>query len=162
MGDSIDSINSFIDSNPNFKNIIASGYINFLFGAGLNGSSFPNFRTGFNQTKKALQDYGEKGESIENELSNLDDSCYDEATEILVSEYNTYSSSIDPKSESVVNLKNLLNSVYGLIDIAENRQPYMKKINIFTLNYDRIVENILDESGYLFHSITADKLLKRQ
>ena len=158
MTKKINWTDTFLKDNTSFKNIIASGYINFLFGAGVNGSSFPNFRSGFNETKDILKESGKNGENIENELSDLDESNYDKATAVLVNEYNKHSLSIDLESEPIINLKNLLNSVYILIDKAENRQPYMKKINIFTLNYDRIVENVLDESGYLFRSITSDKL----
>jgi hypothetical protein len=158
MEDTINRTKEALDNIPDLKNIVASGFINFLFGAGVNGTSFSNFQTGFEKTKEALRNHGKEGISIENELSELDDAPYDEVIKVLVDEYNDYSATIEYKSKSITNLKRLLNSVYNLVEKAENRQPYMKKINVFTLNYDRIVENVLDESGYLFHSITADKL----
>ncbi len=135
------------------KRILASGYVNFLFGAGVNGDAFPNMKSGFQKTKNALSSYGCDGIDIEKEISSLDKENADIVLNTFISEFNN--ENIKRESESYSNLKGLLTATYNLINQTENRQTYTNKVNIFTLNYDRVVENILDQCGYLFHSISA-------
>lgn len=137
------------------KEALASGYINFLFGAGVNGSSFPNMRNGFESTKKELAKYGCRGLDIESDLRTLSEEDANKVIGIFIDEFNK----IEPNRmcSSYDNLKNLMTTIYSIIDRTENRQAYSKKINIFTLNYDRIVEGILDDAGYFYHIITANK-----
>lgn len=40
------------------------------------------------------------------------------------------------------------------MDRVESRQHMSKKINIFTLNYDHIVEEALEDNGLFYHSIS--------
>ena len=53
----------------------------------------------------------------------------------------------------------MLNTIYKIVENAENRQRDMKKINIYTLNYDNIVENILNSEAV---SYTHLDVYKRQ
>jgi len=144
------------DDNIDIRKIVESGYINFLFGAGVNGKAFQNFGSGFPKTKDKLKSKNKAGKSIEDELKELVDTDFDEVIETLVSEFNE--ADVDTKSESYENLKGLIQETNKLIDKTENRQAYKMRANIFTLNYDRVVENILDDSGLLYQSITAKKM----
>ena len=122
MDNKTNGIDTFLTNNSNFKNIIASGYINFLFGAGVNGTSFPNFGNGFTRTKSALKDCGGNGCNIENELSEVSEADYDNVIQILLDEYNKSIENINPMSESINNLKQLLRITYTLVEKSENRQ----------------------------------------
>lgn len=138
------------------KKAIASGYVNFLFGAGVNGGAFPNMGNGFEETKNMLKLHDLEGKNIESEIKKLGNET--QAKEILqtfVKEYNGYS--IKNDNPSYDSLAKLIDSIHNLVDKAENRQTYMNRINIFTLNYDHIVEDILDSRGYFFHSVAANK-----
>lgn len=139
------------------KSVVSSGYINFLFGAGVNGKSFPNFGNGFNQTKEWLKTRGMPGKDIEKEIGSIEGSDFEEVIDKLVTEFNE--EHVNESCESYNNLKNLLVKIHAIVDRTENRQPYTKKVNIFTLNYDRIVEDILDDLGYFYNSITATKMV---
>jgi len=151
-----DSIDNALDQRQ-LNKIVASGAISFLFGAGVNGAAFENFRGGFLQTKTALRDKGQPGEEIEAELSNLEDSQYDEVLNTLVEEFNRISINIDMNHSAIANLQSLLDIVFKIVNTTENRQLCTKKVSIFTLNYDQIVENILDRRGYFYHSVAAKK-----
>ena len=151
-GESTDNEKGLVEE---LKLVFGSGHINFLFGAGVNGEAFPNFANGFNETKEALKNKGQKGLNIENELKELGLDEYNEVTSIFIKEFNDCKVK---NCDSLENFKNLLCKVYELTERIENRQPQTKKINVFTLNYDRIVESILDDQCYFYNSITAKKM----
>lgn len=138
------------------KEIVSSGSINFLFGAGVNGSAYPNFRNGFPRTKAKLVELGKQGNSIEDELSELEEAQYTEALEILIDEFNGIALP-EQDSQALLNIRDLLRSIYRIVDATENRRPETKKVNIFTLNYDCIVEEILDACGFFYHTIAPNK-----
>lgn len=141
-----------------FRKIASSSHISFLFGAGVNGNAFPGFWNGFDQTKDALKKEGLPGENIESELSSLKDpEIVSGILEIFASEYRGYLNEIDYSNESIAHLGELLRATDRLVELAENRTPSMCKINVFTLNYDRIVENTLEDLGLLRYSLTSSK-----
>lgn len=47
----------------------------------------------------------------------------------------------------IIDIQDLFNNIYELIDKKEDRQIERFKYNIFTLNYDDIVENILESNS---------------
>lgn len=51
------------------------------------------------------------------------------------------------KDMSLINLEKMLRKTYLLVNESQNRNPSMKQINIFTLNYDQIVEKTLSGFG---------------
>lgn len=57
--------------------------------------------------------------------------------------------------DSIKNIKSLLRQTYSLVHDSQNRNPSMKQINVYTLNYDIIIEKILMELGYLYNEISA-------
>lgn len=146
----IEAKNRMID---HIKRSVASGSINFLFGAGVNGNCFPNMSS-FEKTKEKLKKHGKPGMNIEDELTTLSELEQNDVLDEFISEYNEQKP--DETSSSYCNLKNLLQTVNQIVEKTENRKPHMKKINIFTLNYDNIVEGILKQLGFFHHMIAAN------
>lgn len=140
----------------NFKEIIASSHINFLFGAGVNGCAFPQLNN-FRETISFMEEMGASNEgTFEEKLNSLDLINRETAAKKFCEEFNSVE--IDYNNNSLINLKKLLKICNDLVSLTENRQKSMKKINIFTLNYDNIVENILDDLGYFKTVATVDNL----
>lgn len=126
--------------------ILGSCNINFLFGAGVNGRAFPYFRQ-FKKTIDKMNLLGLDGDNIEDALQG----CNDEARRQLVldtfvEEFNDQNYELG--HQSLVNLRSLLNATHKAVGMAENRHPESKRMNVFTLNYDRIVEELLETSGF--------------
>lgn len=134
------------------KRILGSCSINFLFGSGVNGSGFPQF-TGFEATLAKMKALGLEGRNIENELRGIsDEGKRDQILEAFCAEFNKFALAVEFESESIRNLDHLMCSTNSVISKAENRHPESKRVNIFTLNYDRILETILENNG-LFHYV---------
>lgn len=134
--------------------VLGSCNINFLFGAGVNGKAFPDFSQ-FTNTIKVKNDEGLRGNGIEAALA----ACKDEQVrqtvlDAFVSEYNNKEYELD--TDSCGNLKRLLRATHTVVSRAENRHPESKRINVFTLNYDRIVEEILEGCGFFTYTLTSD------
>lgn len=126
--------------------ILGSCSINFLFGAGVNGRAFPFFAQ-FKATITRMNELGLPGSNIESALQ----ACKDESKRLTV--LNTFIDEFNGKKyelehPSLLNLRGLLSATHRAVGMAENRHPESKRINIFTLNYDRIVEELLENSGY--------------
>lgn len=65
------------------------------------------------------------------------------------------------KDMSLINLEKMLRKTYLLVNESQNRNSSMKQINIFTLNYDQIVEKTLSGLGYFFSEISASNTTTR-
>lgn len=140
----------------NFKEIVASSHINFLFGAGVNGRAFPQLNA-FTDTIEFMNTLGvDNNLSFEGKLNSLPLEKRVLAAQKFCEEFNN--KEIDFENSSLINLKKLLEITYKLVSTTENRQKSMKKINIFTLNYDSIVETIIDDLGYFKTIATVDNL----
>ena len=138
------------------KRILGSCSINFLFGSGANGSGFPQF-TGFEATLAKMKDLGLEGKSIENELRDIsDERMRDQVLDTFCAEFNKFALAVAFENESIGNLEHLMRSTSSVISKAENRHPESKRVNIFTLNYDRILETILEKNG-LFHYVLTSQ-----
>lgn len=133
---------------------VSSGSINFLFGAGVNGDCFP-MMSQFKKTKEKLIEFHQDGNNIESELTFLSESERNIVLNTFVNEYNEYKNP-DTNADSYNNLKTMLQTVSHIVEKTENRRSHTKKVNIFTLNYDNIVENILKELGIFHHMIAAN------
>ena len=136
--------------------IISSCHINFLFGAGVNGGAFPQLDN-FKETIGAIKGYigGYPNLSFEDAFDKLDDKQKDEVRKLFIKEFNEHLDKLNINHESVTNLQNLLAKINEIVDKSENRNHSMKQINIFTVNYDDIVERLLKRLGYLYNSISA-------
>ena len=134
------------------KKAIGSGQINFLFGAGVNGRCFKNMAD-FNKTIEKVKEMGGTGNNLEETISSLNEEQRESALDVFIEEFNGYyKNGIQKDNISFINLSDLLKTVSHVIDLVESRQHASKKINIFTLNYDRIVEEALEDNGLFYHS----------
>lgn len=135
-----------------FRVILGSCNINFLFGAGVNGNAFPCFNQ-FTNTINTMKNYGLDASGIEAGLAKCnDENIRKKVKECFIDEFNSKNYALN--NESLKNLSKLLEMTNKAIDIAENRHPESKRVNVFTLNYDRIVEELLEESGFFYYSLT--------
>ncbi len=155
-----EDINKKIIVENNLKEIFASANINFLFGSGVNGRAFPQL-AGFIETNQFLKEkIPDENKSFEEKLNMLSEEDENIAREKFVKEFNNSEEKINWESEDIKDIKNMLDSIYKLVDQAENRQDSSYKINIFTLNYDDIVEDILNKECYINNIISADSFKK--
>lgn len=137
------------------RKVLGSCNINFLFGAGVNGGAFPFFSK-FTDTIEAMNSLGLEGANIEKALAGCDDdSKRDAIRDAFVEEFNSYRD-YQLSHQSLENLRRLLKDTHTVVNRAENRHPESKRINIFTLNYDRIVEELLEDCGFFSYTLTSE------
>lgn len=142
------------------RNIIASAHINFLFGAGVNGGALSQL-DGFEKTKEKIEELGGKiEEGIESGIDEIEDEGKrSKIKETFIEELKGFCK--EAKTEdtwenpSLINLRLLLAKTYSIVHETQNRNPSMKQVNIFTLNYDDIVERSLSYLGYFYNAISA-------
>ena len=143
------------------RNILASTHINFLFGAGVNGRALPQL-SGFTRTieeLKKMKCYSEDG--FESGIDNISTGEEREhIKQIFITEFKEYhdkaiNDDCFGSNSSIQNIEFLLRRTYMLAQEAENRNPSMKQVNIYSLNYDTVVENVLMRLGYLTNEISA-------
>ena len=134
--------------------ILGSCSISFLFGAGVNGRAFPFFAQ-FYDTIAKINELELAGNGIEAALQGCqDDVLRQSVLDTFIDEFNSKDYSLD--NQSLVNLHRLLAATHRAVKRAENRHPESKRVNVFTLNYDRIVEEILETSGYFNYVLKRD------
>ncbi len=143
------------------KNILSSSHINFLFGAGVNGSALPqlgSFETTLNKIKELG---GDISGGLEEGIDTIEDEDKrEDIKQTFIEEFKKYhedSTSDDrwEKNSSIKNIENLFRLTYSLVHETQNRNPSMKQINVYTLNYDIVIEKTLTKLGYLFNEISA-------
>ena len=136
--------------------IISSCHINFLFGAGVNGKAFPQLDS-FNETMDAIKKHldGHLSCGFEDAFDKLTDSQKEEVKDLFIKEFNKFLKVLDMNHNSISNLQNLLSTIKEIVDKSENRKHSMKQINIFTANYDDVVERALKKLGYLYNYVSA-------
>lgn len=136
------------------KNMLSSCLISFLFGSGINGKSFPQF-SGFTSTidfiEKKLSKKVDNLEKSLNELK-LDDKA--EALKIFEAEFEKKEKEIDWDNESIKNIKRLFSYISKVITKTENRLELSSQVNVFTLNYDDIVESAIHSIGFTTNLIS--------
>lgn len=161
MIDSEHDIEQILNINRFDKDILASTHLNFLFGAGVNGTALSQLKE-FTETKKVIEKYCEgKVDNIEEGIDSINSDIEREDVKTTFikefkSKFNkTISSQEWNENKSLINLENLLRKTYSIVREAENRHESMKQINIYTLNYDDIVERKLSQLGYFYNSISA-------
>lgn len=138
------------------RKVLGSCSINFLFGAGVNGRAFPNFAQ-FTKTIHTMHEQGLSGDRIEDALAKCEDEQIRQVVlEAFVTEYNEHNGYC-LNDNSLLNLRRLLVTFSSVIERAENRHPESKRLNVFTLNYDRIVEEILEDAGLFSYVLTQDR-----
>lgn len=135
-------------------NILSSSHINFLFGAGVNGKAFPQLKS-FTDTLSKIEELGGNIESgLESGIDSLSSSAHKKIVkDVFIKEFMEADAKMNEKfgkDMSLINLEKMLRKTYLLVNESQNRNPSMKQINIFTLNYDQIVEKTLSGLGYFF------------
>lgn len=147
----------FNNSNFDMK-ILSSSHINFLFGSGVNGSAFPQFN-GFVKTLGKLTEFGCENKNLEEALNELqNESQKEEIHKSFIQEFKDKEKNIEYDSNSIKNVKSLFKTINKMIANSENRTNSMKQVNIYTLNYDAIIENSLNQIGLLVNKISSSNL----
>lgn len=152
--------NSDIIERYKLKDILAASNINFLFGSGINGRAFPQLN-GFTETNTLLdKNYKGNSQNFEEKLNSLQEDDRHLVVNKFLEEFNNFISQIDYSHPDIIDIQVLFKNIYELIDKKEDRQIESFKCNIFTLNYDDIVENILEDNSYFNKVITVDKFVR--
>ena len=144
--------------------LISSAKISLLVGSGANGKLFPQL-SGFIKTIKKLEDKIEEKinpseiESLISSISNID--TRNEILDVFKNELLEFNGVVDYSKESRNNIHSLFLELDRLIQFEENRTFRTKQINIFTLNYDTIFENILDSGSFYYNVVTPDNIKKQ-
>ena len=146
-------------------NILSSSHINFLFGAGVNGKAFPQLKS-FTDTLSKIEELGGNIESgLESGIDSLSSSAHKKIVkDVFIKEFMEADAKMNEKfgkDMSLINLEKMLRKTYLLVNESQNRNPSMKQINIFTLNYDQRVEKTLSGLGYFFSEISASNTTTR-
>ena len=146
-------------------NILSSSHINFLFGAGVHGKAFPQLKS-FTDTLSKIAELGGNIESgLESGIDSLSSSAHKKIVkDVFIKEFMEADAKMNEKfgkDMSLINLEKMLRKTYLLVNESQNRNPSMKQINIFTLNYDQIVEKTLSGLGYFFSEISASNTTTR-
>lgn len=138
--------------------ILSSSHINFLFGSGVNGKAFPQFN-GFTKTLNKLKEFGCKKINLEEAINELEDeSQKSKIHSIFIDELKEKSREIQYDSISIQNIKSLFQIINHVIEDSENRTNSMKQVNVYTLNYDQIIETSLNQMGLLVNKISSSNL----
>lgn len=139
--------------------ILSSSHINFLFGAGVNGTAFPQINN-FNRSIELLKKLS-KGtfQNFEDGLDKLKtDEDKKQILNLFLAEFKEFNESIDFTHNSIKHIEMLFSYINRLIEESENRTKTTKQVNIYTLNYDTIVEKVLENLGYLCNSISSSNI----
>lgn len=139
--------------------ILSSSHINFLFGAGVNGTAFPQINNFCKSIELLQKKLGKPFDHFEEGIDKLKSD--DDKKQVLnqfVEEFEEFAKSIDLNSKSIKNIESLFSNINRLIEESENRTKTTKQVNIYTLNYDMIVENVLEKLGYLNNSISSSNI----
>ena len=144
------------------RTILSSTHINFLFGSGVNGKAFPQL-SGFSRTLDEIHKYvADTNLGFEEAINRIgSDDDRNKVKKVFMKEFEEKEALIDDSNPSLVSIRSLMENVYKVVDKTQNRNVSMKQINIFTLNYDNIIENILSKSGFFYNSISASNVSKR-
>lgn len=151
-----------IELNPK---LIASSKISLLLGSGANGNLYPKLYE-FERTIEKLKDILDREEidphKIEYLISGIKEiDKREEVLNVFKNEILEFHRTINFINSSSGNISSMLHELDRLVQYEENRTFRTKQINIFTLNYDRILETILKKSG-LFNNVLTPNNVKKQ
>ena len=144
------------ENGPLTRSILSSTYINFLFGAGVNSVALPQLY-GFNKTIEQIKNCGgDCTNGLEAGIDSINDPVKREAVKkAFMAEFKYFHSVVNYDSEPIHHIEKMLRITYQFAKVAQNRNPGMKQINIYTLNYDEIMEHVLSSLGYLYHQVSS-------
>ena len=139
--------------------ILSSSHINFLFGSGVNGDAFPQM-SGFIDTIRTLESYlGRPSTSFEADIDELTQKKQKEKvyTE-FIKEFNKHLTGLDYTQQSIKDIESMFHQVNRLVLESENRTITTKQVNIYTLNYDDIIESALKKMGFLTNVVSSTNI----
>lgn len=141
------------------KDMLSSVYVNFLFGSGVNGKEIGQFNS-FTKTisllkSKLNKDISDLEKAID-ELKNEND--IEEVRKKFDDEFKEKLSKVNYESDSIKHIGELFLEVYKMVLKSEKRVDYLNQINIYTLNYDDIVENVLKSNGLLVNTVAPSNI----
>lgn len=139
--------------------ILSSSHINFLFGAGVNGESFPQM-SGFGSTINLLENYlGRKVTFFESDIEELNQKKQvDKVYSTFIDEFKRIEKDIKYDDKSILDIESMFHQTNRLVLESENRTITTKQVNIYTLNYDCIVENVLRSMGLLTNVVSSSNI----
>jgi len=138
--------------------LISSAHLNFFFGAGVNGRAICQMND-LKETVKLIEDKLEKKlDNFEKDLLCLSEEHKQEVLEIFLDELGGSINKFDINHEDLNDFSNMLASFNKLIVNSENRTKTMKRVNIYTTNYDDVIERLLNKLGYLCNVISSSNL----
>lgn len=139
--------------------ILSSSHINFLFGAGVNGTAFPQINKFCKATNLLQNLLGESFNNFEEAIDKLkSEEDKNKVLDLFKEEFNDFTSAINYNNQSIKNIELLFSNINRLVEESENRTKTTKQVNIYTLNYDMIVETVLEKLGYLCNSISSSNI----
>lgn len=161
----IEKIQECEDKAPFFdERMLSSSHINFLFGSGINGDVIPQIDD-CEEALNLIKEYGgDISKGLESAIDNLDNpEDREEVKKCFIKElkekYNEYKSNPEAeKDESIVNLKTLMRETHSIVKMSENRTKSMQQINIYTLNYDDVLEDVINGLGVFSSSVSASNV----
>jgi hypothetical protein len=148
------------ESNPFDAKILSSCYVSFLFGSGANGALLPQM-DGLIKTKSFISAHlGEQAakDGIEKSMNLFSDERTKKECEQIFKEELEKSSAIDCLNPAFADFKSLLSAVANLIRISENRTPGAKQINLYSLNYDSVIETAATSLGLPINVVTPSDI----
>lgn len=148
------------------KEIVSSSSINFFFGAGVNGKAFKMAKD-FKKTLEFFKNTLEREVNLEEGFVLVKNEDYSKAKEIFKKELEDaekdyLANKSKECTDSLNNIEELLKSIYKIIYKTENRCVRMKHINIFTLNYDTVIEDALDRLGFFYNYVSNSNYAKKR
>lgn len=138
--------------------ILASSHLHFFFGSGVNGKAFPQF-DGFIKTISSLKNMDSKSDNLEQALNEIQDDCKrQEVLSIFENELEEKNKNIQWNNPSILNIRKLFSSINKIVINSENRTNSMKQVNIYTLNYDSIIEDTINEMGLIANHLSSTNI----
>lgn len=135
--------------------IMSSAHINFLFGAGVNGNAIKKMND-MKETVALLEKYlKRKMANFEDDLSLLTENNKDKVLHKFKKELTTSIKSLDLSHPDIKAIGQMFASINNLINKSENRTKTMKQVNIYTTNYDDVLEKVINKNGYLCNVISS-------
>lgn len=152
-----------MDNNKNYEvkfdsRILSSSHLNFFFGAGVNGRAIKQMK----DLKKSVKLLEEKQErqmiNFENDLLELPVESKDKVLKCFLNEIADDINNVDIKHKDIQDQSQMFTSINKLLMQSENRTRTMKQVNIYTTNYDHVVETVLNSDGLLCNVISSSNL----
>lgn len=138
--------------------ILSSSHINFFFGAGVNGKAIKQM-VDLEDTIELLNErLGRKSNNFELDLLELEDNQRDEVYTIFKEELGKSIENAELSHNDLQDVLSMFLSINTLILNSENRTKTMKQVNVYTTNYDNIIEQLLNNAGFLCNVISSSNI----